>query len=135
MRRRLTTLALLAPCSMFVAAACARDIRGDERANDVRGPASIAQGDPERGRDAIRARGCGSCHAIPGITGATALVGPPLTRMAQRVYIAGVLPNTTENMVQWLLDPPAVDSLTAMPNLGLRRTEAHDIAAYLYSLR
>ena len=132
MNGRLTMLLVPAVLAM---AACARDIRGDERANDLRGPAAIAGGDPERGRDAIRAKGCGSCHTIPGVTGATSLVGPPLGQMAQRVYIAGVLPNTTENMVRWLLDPPAVDSLTAMPNLGLRRTEAHDIAAYLYSLR
>jgi cytochrome c1 len=131
MTRRWGWLALAAP---LLLASCARDIRGDERASDVRGPAAIAGGDPERGRAAIRANGCGSCHTIPGVTGATALVGPPLTHIAQRVYIAGVLPNTTENMVRWLLDPPAVDSLTAMPNLGLRRSEAHDIAAYLYSL-
>jgi cytochrome c len=46
-----------------------------------------------------------------------------------------VLPNTPANMLKWLHDPPAVDSLTAMPNVGVTPADARHIAAYLYTLR
>jgi hypothetical protein len=45
------------------------------------------------------------------------------------------MPNTPENMVRWIMDPPAVDSLTAMPALGISDTLARDIAEYLYRIR
>jgi len=45
-----------------------------------------------------------------------------------------VLTNTPEHMVEWLEDPPRVDSLTAMPNMGVTRRDARDIAAFLYTL-
>jgi hypothetical protein len=60
-------------------------------------------------------------------------VGPPLAGVGRRSYIAGVLTNTPEHLVQWIIDPPGTDSLTAMPNLGVTPGEARDIAAYLYS--
>src|SRR5919202_5823376 len=81
--------------------------------------AAMTGGDPTRGRAAISRYGCATCHTIPGIRGADALVGPPLTQIASRSYIAGVLPNTPENMVRWIENPPQVDRLTAMPNLGV----------------
>jgi hypothetical protein len=39
---------------------------------------------------------------IPGIEGANGLVGPSLSQVGDRVYIAGVLRNTPDNMVVWL---------------------------------
>ena len=51
----------------------------------------------------------------------------------KRMYIAGVLPNTPENMLRWLQNPPAVDPLTAMPNLGVTEADARDMAGYLYT--
>ena len=91
-------------------------------------------GNPYRGRAAIRTYGCGSCHTIPGVAGADALVGPPLTHIASRSYVGGVIQNTPENLVHWILDPPSIDSKTAMPNLKLSETDARDIAGYLYTL-
>jgi cytochrome c len=95
--------------------------------------AQLAGGDPRRGAAAIRAYGCGSCHTIRGIRGANGLVGPPLTGIAQRSYVAGVLTNTPENLVRWIQNPPAVDPKTAMPNVGVTYRDAVDIAGYLYS--
>lgn len=92
-------------------------------------------GDPSRGEAVIEKYGCGGCHTIPGIRNASALVGPPLEHMANRVYIAGVLKNTPENLVRWIINPPAVDNKTAMPRLGLSDTEARDAATYIYTLR
>jgi mono/diheme cytochrome c family protein len=91
--------------------------------------------DPERGRLALQSYGCTACHSVPGVVAAPADVGPPLYGMADRRYIAGVLPNTFENMVRWIEDPVAVDPLTAMPDLDVRTQDAVDIAAYLYSLQ
>jgi len=61
------------------------------------------------------------------------LVGPPLTGIAERAYVGGVVTNTPENLVRWIQNPPAIDPMTAMPNVGVTADEARDIAAYLYS--
>ena len=49
--------------------------------------------------------------------------------------IAGVLPNTPENLVHWLRSPQAVVPGNAMPDVGLSDAQARDIAAYLYAER
>jgi cytochrome c1 len=72
---------------------------------------------------------------IPGIAGARGTAGPPLSGIGTRGYIAGVLPNTPENMVRWIMDPRSIDSLTAMPTLGISDSLARDMAEYLYRLR
>jgi hypothetical protein len=38
-------------------------------------------------------------------------------------------------MIRWIINPRSVDSLTAMPVLGVSAPEARDIAAYLYTRR
>ena len=97
---------------------------------------SIAlQANPREGRHLIEAKGCGSCHTVPGIYSARGLVGPPLYFFGRRTMIAGELPNTPDNLVRWLRDPKAVEPGTAMPNLGLTQQQAQDIAAYLYTLQ
>lgn len=97
--------------------------------------AEVAGGDPARGAAVIRDAGCGACHTIPGVDGARGLVGPPLTSWSRRSYIAGSLPNSPENLVRWISDPPSVEPATAMPDLDLSAGEARDVAAYLYTLR
>jgi cytochrome c len=92
-------------------------------------------GDPARGRQFLGQYGCPACHIIPGISEARGLIGPPLDHFASRVYIGGVVPNTPSNLVAWLVNPPAIDPLTAMPPTGLSDADARDVAAYLYTLR
>jgi cytochrome c1 len=121
-------LALLLPALAALAGACGRAEAHEEAA-------AITGGDPERGRAAIRAYGCGNCHTVPGVPGADALVGPSLAGMPHRAYVAGVLTNGPDNLVRWIRDPQGVDSLTAMPNLGVTERDARDMAAYLYTLR
>ena len=96
--------------------------------------AALTGGNPSRGREVIRAYGCNTCHTIGGVPGAVGKVGPVLDGIAERSYVAGVLPNTPDNLVRWIMAPRAVDPKTAMPNLGVRAADARDIAAYLYSL-
>jgi cytochrome c2 len=93
-----------------------------------------AMGNAEHGASLIRTTGCGSCHAIPGIRGARGRVGPPLDSFAGRDFIAGRIPNTPDNLVLWLENPPSIEPATAMPILGLNESDARDVAAYLYSL-
>jgi mono/diheme cytochrome c family protein len=95
--------------------------------------ARLTGGDPARGRVAIREYGCGTCHTIGGVPGASGLVGPPLTGLGSRAYVAGVLTNTPGNLARWIESPREVDSLTAMPDLGVSAASARDIAAYLYT--
>ena len=95
---------------------------------------AVAGGDPELGRDALREYGCIACHSVPGVRGPDAYVGPPLTAWAERIYIAGSLPNEPDNLVYWIQFPDAVEPGTAMPTLGVSEEDARDIAAYLYTL-
>jgi cytochrome c2 len=92
-------------------------------------------GNTVRGARMIQYYGCGSCHIIPGISGAAGLAGPPLSGIASRMYIAGVLQNTPQNMMRWIENPKAVDEKTVMPNLGVTQKDAADIAGYLYTLQ
>jgi len=96
---------------------------------------AVAAGDIERGRKALYQKACNSCHVIPGITGPASHVGPPLNAFGQRTRMAGVLPNTEENLARWLLEPGALKPGTAMPAMGLSAGDARDIAAYLNDLR
>ncbi len=95
----------------------------------------VQGGDPARGQGAILGYGCETCHEIPGISGADATVGPPLTRFALRHFIAGELANTPDNLVRWIMTPQSVEPGTAMPNLDVNEATARDIAAYLYTLK
>jgi cytochrome c len=94
----------------------------------------LTAGDPARGRDLAQSKGCVGCHDIPGTRGPRGNVGPPLARIATRVYIGGVLLNTPDNLRQWLLDPPRIDPKSAMPAVGLTDQEARDLSAFLYTL-
>lgn len=92
-------------------------------------------GNPRHGRQLIQSFGCGGCHTIPGIPAAHGVVGPPLMFFSRRTMIAGELPNNPQNLVRWIVNAPGVEPKTAMPNLGITDAQAHDIAAYLYTLR
>ena len=88
-----------------------------------------------QGRAYIGSFGCGACHEVPGIKNADGVIGPPLTRFALRAYIAGEVPNTPANLVQWLENPQSIEPKTAMPNLQISEPVAKAMAAYLGTLR
>ncbi len=95
----------------------------------------LASGRVDAGRAALEHYGCGGCHVIDGIDGARGRVGPPLSGIAQRMQIAGKLSNGPANLVRWIREPQTIDPGNGMPNLGVTETAAHDIAAYLYTLK
>ena len=83
----------------------------------------------------LQAYGCGFCHAIPGVPNARGTIGPPLDRLGRRVYLAGVLPNTPQELARWIRAPQAIKPKTGMPNVNATQRDATDMAAYLYRLR
>ena len=100
----------------------------------------------QQGVQVILQRGCGSCHTIPNIPGASGTIGPNLgphddvPPLSQRPMIAtypnGTVPNgSVDDLAKWILDPPSLKSGTAMPKLGLSPDEAAAAAAYLYSIK
>jgi cytochrome c1 len=95
----------------------------------------VAGGDVHQGERLIASYGCGSCHIVPGVSGAQGLVGPPLDHFASRSYIAGQVPNNADFLIRWIEVPQAIEPGTAMPNLGVSEGQARSIAAYLYTLR
>jgi cytochrome c1 len=125
-----TWLALAAVC--VACAAC--DSNGIGSANDTLAR-QMTGGDPVRGREQIHNYGCDSCHTIPGVLTATATVGPPLTAVGRRSYLAGRLQNTPENMMRWISHPHSIDEHSAMPETGVTDRDVRDIVAYLYTLR
>ncbi len=87
-----------------------------------------------RGKVALQRYGCGNCHMIPGIAGATGMVGPPLIKWSQRTYIAGEVPNDPAHLMTWIQAPQSIEPGTAMPDLGVNPQDARDIASYLYTI-
>jgi cytochrome c len=123
-------------CKLAAIAAALAFIVGSCGPNEAEHIAEVTTGgDIHRGAAAIERHGCGSCHTIPGISGADGLAGPPLAGIASRIYVAGVLQNTPSNLMRWIENPKAVDEKTVMPNVGLTDQEARDIAGYLYTLK
>jgi cytochrome c len=121
-RTRLLAAVLLAPTL----------IGCDERPPEAQNPVLA---DPRSGRELITRVGCAACHVIPGVPGVRGRVGPSLQGFAQRLYIAGTLPNVPPTLVEWVRNAPALVPQTAMPALPIGEREARDIAAYLYTLR
>jgi cytochrome c1 len=85
----------------------------------------------------ILQRGCGSCHTIPNIPGASGTIGPNLDGVGGRTQIAGgaVPNNSPADLAKWIQNPAALKPGTAMPTLGLSEQEAADAAAYLSTLK
>ncbi len=125
---RVSTGVLLAVALPVLIAAC----DGNEPAEAA---ALKISGNAKHGRALIKDFGCGSCHVVPGVNSADSYVGPPLTAMGRRIYIAGVLRNTPDNLAAWIEHPQAIVPGNAMPDMGITRKQAQDIAAYLFTLR
>ena len=125
----MTVRRLLRASCLAALALCACDRDADRIARQLTG------GDPGKGKRDLVKYGCDTCHNIPGVLTATATVGPPLSQIGLRSYLAGRIDNTPENMIRWIRAPRSVDPETAMPETGVTEADGHDIAAYLYTLR
>jgi cytochrome c2 len=93
----------------------------------------LTSGDASLAPPIFRKFGCSGCHTIPGVPGADGEVGGSLEGLSKRVYIGGVLTNTPDHLVSWIVSPEKFSARTAMPTTGISEAEASDLAAYLYS--
>lgn len=116
-------LALLA----VLAAGCSQEARTPHSGSGGGGSAEL-------GEALVRDYACGVCHTIPGVHGARGTVGPSLDGFAERDFIAGRVPNGTDELVVWLQAPPVLAPGTAMPDMGVTAEEAAHMAAYLQTL-
>ena len=134
-RRRLwiAIIAGVAALAALIGAEAAQDAL--ERRHNLEKASAMTGGNPNRAADAMRRLGCLSCHDVPGVAGAEGRVGPPLAHMGSRTYIAGVMPNTAENLILWIRWPQGILPKSGMPNMGASEAESRDIAAYLLSLQ
>ena len=104
-------------------------LRGTDRAMAK----ALTGGNPDRAPALLRRYGCSGCHTIPGVSGADGKVGPSLEGLRKRIYIAGKVQNTAENLIRWTVSPQALAPDSAMPQTGSSESEARDVAAFLYS--
>lgn len=89
--------------------------------------------DTERGRLAMARAGCGACHAIDGVW-PRGNVASALRGLSGRALIAGRVPNRPAQLAGFIRNAPAYAPDAGMPAMPLSASEAHDAAAYLYSL-
>ena len=82
----------------------------------------------------FRQYACHACHRIEGVVGPKSRVGPPLVEWSRRKYVAGVLPNTEENLIRFIRDPQDVSPHSLMPKLDVAETHAREMARYLLAL-
>jgi cytochrome c oxidase subunit II len=89
----------------------------------------------QRGEQVFLTGPCSSCHAIRG-TSARGYVGPDLTHLASRTFLAGLtIPNTPASLARWITDSQRVKPGNKMPNFPLPHAQLRALVAYLGSLK
>src|SRR3954454_3515832 len=116
---------------LALAGGAARYWQDQKQTRDV--ASAMTGGYPSRAPELIRRYGCAGCHTIPGIPGGDGQVGGPLKDIRQRVYVGGVVTNSPDNMIKWIVSPQSFSPRSAMPATGISDAEARDVAAYLYA--
>jgi len=129
MKARRSLAAVVVIGTAVVVAACSSAETTQTGSRIIRGAS------PEAGKQQIVRYGCGSCHQIPGIKQANGLVAPPLIHFGKRGTIAGHFANTPDNLISWVDNPQAMLPGNDMPDLGVTKDEARNIAAYLENLQ
>jgi cytochrome c oxidase subunit 2 len=87
----------------------------------------------EPGRELFMER-CAGCHTIRG-TEATGAHGPDLTHLkSRRLLAAGLLTNTPEHLMDWIINAQKFKPGSRMPSIPLSETESSELAAFLSTL-
>lgn len=92
--------------------------------------------DPQvaEGRQIFETHACTNCHTIAG-TAAVGRFGPDLTHLASRDTIAsGAVPNTPDNLREWIKDPDHFKQGVLMPAMQLSDSQIDELVAYLDTL-
>jgi cytochrome c oxidase subunit 2 len=97
--------------------------------------AEDASAQAQAGRSAFLSQSCVNCHRVRG-TSAAGGYAPDLTHLMSRETLAsGMVPNTRENLAQWIEDPQKIKPACLMPAFGLDRPARDAILDYLLTLR
>jgi cytochrome c oxidase subunit 2 len=97
--------------------------------------ADPATDEEKRGQQIVTGKPCGACHSVRG-TSAAGMLGPDLTHVASRSYIAaGLLPTTRGSLAAWVADPQTIKPGNNMPLVPLTGDELRAVSAYLASLK
>ena len=101
-----------------------------------REPAAEVTGDAAEGATLFVSRACVTCHTIRG-TDAIGTIGPDLTHVASRAYLAGgILENTTADVTNWLSDPQGLKPGNKMIlPIELTSEDIRLLTAYIRALR
>jgi cytochrome c oxidase subunit II len=87
------------------------------------------------GRRVFETQACMNCHTVQG-TAATGRFGPDLTHLMSRDTLAsGEIPNTKDNLRQWIKNPDSFKPGSLMPAMQLRDDQLDQITAYLATLK
>lgn len=71
----------------------------------------------QRGREVFAEAGCGSCHALGGLSDPPAGLAPDLTHVGSRPSLgAGILPNTVGHLAAWITDSQSIKPGNRMPS-------------------
>lgn len=99
---------------------------------DMKEAPAVAAEDLAQGEE-IYKNNCLYCHAIqPDVRSA---VAPHLNGFAERERVAGILPNTEENIKTWIRDPAEVKPGALMPKVELSEDELDQLTKYLLELK
>jgi cytochrome c oxidase subunit II len=91
-------------------------------------------GDPATGKAIFAQSACVGCHTVRGVS--AGVLGPDLTHFGSRRTLgAGMFANTSERVVAWVRDAPALKPGAKMPPFALTEEQARALAAYLASLK
>lgn len=93
---------------------------------------SIANTQVQQGEQIFVQKGCVGCHAVGGL-GTNAKAGPNLSNFASRQQIAGIMPNTSNNLRSWITNP-AQKPGAKMPAIPMTPKELDALVTYLESL-
>jgi cytochrome c oxidase subunit 2 len=101
---------------------------------ELKVPAQPTDKTAEHGKELFMSKTCMQCHNIEG-TDAKAHIAPDLTHLSHRQTIgSALLPNNTENVTNWIMNPQQFKPGCLMPKMRLSKADAHDIAVYLEKL-
>jgi cytochrome c oxidase subunit 2 len=85
-------------------------------------------------REVFESLSCVNCHTIKG-TSAKGTFGPDLTHlMSRRTLASGMIPNTRDNLREWIKDPQTIKPGCQMPDMQLSNAQLDAVVAYLSSL-
>lgn len=89
----------------------------------------------KRGQEVYFEQSCHTCHAIKN-TSAQGKTGPDLTHIASRLSLgAGTVPNTRENLRQWIINSHVFKPKNRMPAYRIKDEDLKALIQYLEELK